>query len=356
MKLLIVKPSSLGDIIHTMPAASLLKRCLPGVEISWIANESLASVVEMDPEIRVIPFPRKALGHFSFGALRRFLKELRQEEFDAVLDFQGLLRSALIARAAKTKVRFGFANGREGSPCFYTHKVILPPELRHAAEKNLFLAKEYLKSLGITEFPQVRGNGERMRLPNAWRQEAAALRKEQGLSGKTLLAVGCSSRWESKSWPVKYFAQVIGIVAQRRPDIGIWLLGAPDEARRAESLRIECGTDQVVNLAGKTSMGALTAMLADSAALFTNDSGPMHIAALLGVPCVANFGSTDPTLTGPYGPEGLHRIIASKCPESPCFRRDCPRGDNALCCEGISRDEVAEAILSRLSGNPGETK
>ena len=348
MKLLIVKPSSLGDIIHAMPAVGLLMECLPDAEITWVANDNLASVVSLAAGIRVIRFPRKALGKLSFGALRAFLKDLRQESYDAVLDFQGLLRSALISRFAHAKARYGFANGREGSPHFYTKAVALPAEIRHAAEKNLFLAKSFLQDQGITDFPLECAESKNITVPEAWMEEAAALQKENGLLGKKLLAVGCSSRWNSKSWPVKYFADVLKIVAERRPDVGIWLLGGPDEAQRAESLKDECDLENVVNLAGKTSMGALTAMLHESAGLFTNDSGPMHIAALLGVPCVANFGSTDPTLTGPYGPKGRHFIVASDCPKAPCFCRECPRGDNALCCSNTDRTMVAEEILKRL--------
>lgn len=348
MKILIVKPSSLGDIIHTMPAVSLLRQCLPDVEVTWVANDSLASIVGLAAGIRIIPFPRKAIGKFSITALRDFLKALRQESYDAVLDFQGLLRSALISRFAHAKVRYGFANGREGSPHFYTKAVALPAEIRHAAEKNLFLMKTFLQDHGITEFPSECAEMKDVRIPEAWQQEADNLKQENALCGKTLLAVGCSSRWNSKSWPVEYFADVLKIVAARRSDLAIWLLGGPDEAQRAEALKSACNLENVVNLAGKTSMGALTAMLHDSAALFTNDSGPMHIAALLSVPCVANFGSTDPTLTGPYGPIGKHFVVASDCPKSPCFCRDCPRGDNALCCKNTDRAMVAEEILNRL--------
>lgn len=349
MKLLIVKPSSLGDIIHTMPALGLLRRCLPDAELSWVANDSLASVVEIAPNIHVIPFPRKALGKFSFRALHDFLKKLREEKYDAVLDFQGLLRSALISRFAHARLRYGFANGREGSPRFYTNAVTLPAEIRHAAEKNLFLMKTFLQDQGVRDFPSECTELTDIRVPDAWQQEAVTLQKENGLYGKTLLAVGCSSRWNSKSWPVEYFADVLKIVTAKRPDLGIWLLGGPDEAQRADSLKSECKLGNVVNLAGKTSMGALTAMLYDSTTLFTNDSGPMHIAALLRIPCVANFGSTDPTLTGPYGPNGKHFIVASDCPKSPCFCRDCPRGDNALCCKNTDRTMVAAEILNRLS-------
>lgn len=347
VRVLVVKPSSLGDIVHTMPAVTELRAAIPGVEITWVVNDSLSALVALCPGIAILPFPRKALGKFSWVALRSFRRALRASSFDAVLDFQGLFRSGLISWLARSSKRYGFANAREGATFFYTNKVVLPKELRHAADKNLFLARTFLKEQGIA-LPETPWETQ-TRIPETWRTEAETLIRENHLSDGPLLAVGCSSRWNTKSWPEEYFGDVLRQVAARRPDVRIWLLGASDEADRAERVRVSSGLKQVTNLAGKTDMGALVALLAQSKALFTNDSGPMHIAALLGVPCVANFGSTDPGMTGPYGPEGRHEIVRSLCAKSPCFCRECPRGDNALCCAGVTREKVVSAILQRLS-------
>lgn len=353
-RILIVKPSSLGDIVHALFAVEQLRRALPEVAVDWVANDALADTVAICPGIRVIPFPRKALGHCSVRALREFLTRLREEKYDAVLDFQGLLRSALISKCARADERYGFANAREGAPLFYTRKVGIPDAVRHAVEKNLLLVREFLRDHGIVMSEECAD--VRLQLPAAWQAEASAVLREAGLSGRPLLAVGCSSRWQSKSWPEEYFASVLRLVAATRPDVGIWLLGAPGaECARAEEVRkaFFCGESDscahpIANLAGKTSMGALVALLQQSKALFTNDSGPMHIAALLGVPCIANFGSTDATLTGPYGPAGRHYIVQSPCKMAPCLRRECPRGDNALCCKEIDKNTVAQEILRRI--------
>ncbi|MBR6470738.1 MAG: hypothetical protein IKS83_02980, partial [Victivallales bacterium] len=116
MKILIVKPSSLGDILHTFPAVAELHAACPEAQITWVANDSLAPIVRLYPRLeRVIPFPRKAIGRFSYRALRNFLHDLRSDEYDAVLDFQGLLRSGLMTWLAHAKVRFGFAQAREGA-------------------------------------------------------------------------------------------------------------------------------------------------------------------------------------------------------------------------------------------------
>ncbi len=348
MRFLIVKPSSLGDIVHALFAVSDLRKAYPDAEIFWVANDSLASIVSLSPGITVIPFPRKALGKFSLGSLRGFLRQLRSTEFDAVLDFQGLLRSGLISWCARSRVRYGFANAREGATLFYTKSVELPSSLRHAADKNRYLVREFLKDRGITLTEE--SYDIPVEIPVAWSSEADGILSGLGWSSdKPLLAVGCSSRWESKSWSTEYFSEVLKAVSAARPEIGIWLLGSLDEASRAERVRELCGLPNVSNLAGKTSMGALAALLHRSRALFTNDSGPMHIAALLGVPCVANFGSTDDTLTGPYGPVGRHTVIHSICDKSPCFQRVCPLGDETRCCRGVSCEAVAAELLKKLS-------
>lgn len=341
VKILVVKPSSLGDIVHALFAVQALRVAMPSAEIWWVANDSLSSIVSLCPGIRAIPFPRK-----SWGRLRGFLHELRVQEFDAVLDFQGLLRSALISWAARSPSRYGFRQSREGARFFYTRRVDLPSGIDHAVEKNLYLVKEFLGDRGLA-MPEVPGDIS-LSLPAEWQEEADRLVAAHGFAGRPLLAVGASSRWASKSWAEEYFSEVLKGVLAARPEVAVWLLGSPDERDRAERVRMLCGSRAVVNLAGLTSMGGLCALLSRSNALFTNDSGPMHIAALEGVPCVANFGSTNPSLTGPYGPPGRHYVVKSLCPQSPCFQRECPRGDNSLCSQGIGISVVVGEILKRL--------
>ncbi|MGN0866630.1 MAG: glycosyltransferase family 9 protein [Oligosphaeraceae bacterium] len=353
MKLLVVKPSSLGDIVHALFAVSLLRSALPQAELWWVANDSLVPLLSLAPGIHPIPFPRKALGSLSLPALRRFLRELRKESFDAVLDFQGLLRSGLVTFFARSPLRYGFAHAREGATLFYNRKVTVPREVRHAVEKNLLLVRAFLRDMGLEKEADAAPPPLGAELPPAWRQEAETLMREHGMEGKPMLAVECASRWPSKSWPVEYFAQVLQEVLRQKPETAIWLLGSPEERPRAQALQELCGLPASSVLAGKTSMGGLCALLQRSRVLFTNDSGPMHIAALEGIPCVANFGSTDPGLTGPYGPAGLHTVVQSPCPQSPCLKRGCPRGDNALCCQGVSPRQVAEWLLQRLSPQGG---
>lgn len=348
MRILIIKPSSLGDIVHTFPAAALLRAALPDAQLDWVANDKLAQMAGLFRGLhRVIHFPRQHLSIFKLGVIRNFVRDLQQDAYDAVIDFQGLLRSGLMAHFARTKLRIGFEKSRECAKYFYTHRVSYPDSIHHAAEKNLYLAKRALEIMGVA-LPK--GEIEpQLEIPRQWNESADAFLSKHNLAANApLLAVGCSSRWESKSWPPAFFAETLQLVAKECPELTIWLLGGSDERARAEEVVQHAQLSKLYNLAGETDLGALTALLARSKALLTNDSGPMHIAAALGVRCIACFGSTSAELTGPYGPAGRHVVLQSKCPQAPCFKRICPRGMN--CPVGVTPADAATTVISVLNG------
>lgn len=344
MKVLIVKPSSLGDVIHAFPAVELLRRGLgDGLEsLTWVVNESLSGILELYPAIdRVVKFPRSRM--FRSGAMREFLSSLREEQYDVCIDFQGLLRSGLISLASRAPRRIGFRHAREFSWLFYTDRVVIDPSLRHAVDKNIALVRSGFGLDGEVVLPELRV-GER------WLSEADGLLA--GCEGDgPVLAVGCSSRWASKNWPVGFFAKVLDGVSQRLPGVRIWLLGSASESELVGSLRSRCRVSRPLDLSGRSSMMGLVGLLSRSAALLTNDSGPMHIAAALGCPCVALFGSTDPKLTGPYG-DGLHCVIRSGCPSSPCFKKTCPRS-GVECSQWTNVEDVVDQVVGKLSNERG---
>ena len=341
-RLLVIKPSSLGDVIHALPALALIRRRLGTdlTRVSWVVNDSFSSLLEMAPGIdRIVKFPRKRL--WERGVIRAFKHDLQSEAYDVAIDFQGLLRSGLMAWCSNAPRRIGFADGRECSPWFYNESIRVPKG--HAVERNLQLAD--------AAFPK---DGDDIHtacgplLQVTTEQLAAARVKLSVDDNKTpVLAIGHSSRWNSKNWPAPFFARVMDILTERRPDIQFWLLGAPEERPRADEVCHACKTARPLNLTGQSSMTELVALLAASTALFTNDSGPMHLAAALDVPTVALFGATNPDLTGPYGPPGRHKVFRSACPQSPCFKHDCPRG-TGQCAVGTEPETVADALLHAM--------
>ena len=340
MRILIIKPSSLGDIIHSFPAVHSLKKSQENLHISWVVNSQFTGILSMLPGIdRIIPFPRKEIGSFNLKALKAFLADLRRESYDYALDFQGLLRSALIAKASKSKIIAGFANAREAAGLFYNEKIKLPSELKHAVDKNNFLVQK-LFNIAASEIEE-----PVLQVKQEWLDEAKLL---AGTGKGPLLTVGFSSRWESKIWSENFFAAVINELLQKRSDLTCCLIGSPGERAAGDELCKLLPESRVINLAGKTTMETLIGLLKNSSAFLSNDSGPMHIAAALQTPCIALFGATDPELTGPYGKD-RHLVITSKCEHSPCFKKICPF-DKEKCPEGISAEETAQRILSVVSG------
>lgn len=328
MNVLVIKPSSIGDVLHTFPAVDLMRRSLGSdLKITWVVNESLKGVVELCPGVdRILAFPRGNMWNVS--AMRAFLRSLRSEKYDVALDFQGLLKSGLIAYFSRSGLRAGFAHAREGAPLFYNRKVRIADMHTHAVEKNLRLVREVFS---IQEDVSAEGRPE---VKNAFPIP------------EKYIAVCFSSRWESKNWPPEFLAGVMDRVAEKRPDICFKLVGTAADAPMGEKLLSFVRRASCENMAGKTSFMELAGLLASAEVMFTVDSGPMHLAAAFGTPCVAMFGSTDPVLTGPYGKPGEHGIVLSRCSKSPCFKRKCPMA--ADCSLGVSAEDAAFEILSRL--------
>ncbi|MBR4675626.1 MAG: glycosyltransferase family 9 protein [Victivallales bacterium] len=341
MRVLIVKPSSFGDVLHTFPAVALIRSAVPDVtRITWIVNDSFVDVVRLCPGIdRIVPFPRRDIRKLS--VIRSFLHDLRQEDYDLAIDYQGLLRSGLMVKASRAKEKVGFAHAREGSPFFYTRKLSLDNLLSHAVEKNLELTRFALNIPKEIPVP-----APRFQLDEKGREEAELLIPS---NGNPLLGVCFSSRWESKNWSVSFIAETLDLVAKEIPGLEIFLLGAENDWPAGEEIRNRTHVEKLQNLAGKTSFHALAAMLSRSTAMFTVDSGPMHLAAALGIPCIAMFGSTNPTLTGPYGPAGFHTILTTTCFQTPCMERECPLHKN--CSEGFSTQIAATAIIDKIRRN-----
>jgi len=340
VNILVVKPSSFGDIVHAFPAVGLLRQHVPDATIAWVTNAEYVALVELLPGVdERILFDRKRWGRARhWHELAGFLRDIRQREYDLVLDFQGLLRSAIITRVSGGLRRLGFRSAREGAPLFYTDRVLLPANLKHAVDKNVFLVQYALN----TE--------ERMTLPDlrparGLDRKAETLCARNSLTGP-VLAVAPATRWDSKMWPAEKFAEVIDEVCRQAPEVTCWLAGTSSEREIGEAVVKACQTASPCNLMGETDCGLLAAMLARSNAVLTNDSGPMHLAAALKVPTVALFGPTDPELTGPYG-DG-HAVFRGTCPDMPCFAGCCPRRGGPTCLTDIDANEVAKALLKRL--------
>ena len=201
MRILVIKPSSLGDIIHTLPAIRIIKKNLPQAHISWIISDQFRRFAELLGDVdEIILFKRrewaKIQGIFD---LLRFFCDLRNKYFDLVLDFQGLLRSGILTFFVKSPVKIGFAKAREGSTFFYSKKIVLPKTIQHAVEKNIFLVKEVFQVSESYLTPNIITSSD------ATTTAQSLLKKFNLEKCRHLLAVAPASRWESKTWPSFFF-------------------------------------------------------------------------------------------------------------------------------------------------------
>jgi heptosyltransferase I len=326
--ILLIKPSSLGDIVHAMPTCAAIRRAYPKSRLTWLVKREWAGLVERIVGVdRVWPVESTFTGWLSQVPL------LRTEGFDLVVDLQGLFRSAAIGWFSGSPLLVGFANGREGSPWFYSRRVPVPQVEMHAVDRYLLVAESVgaLKS-GTPEF--------RFHIPQTDYDEVDRLLSRSGvLPGASWVAMNPSARWLTKRWPAASFAEVADRLQQEgRPVV---MIGGPDEQADVAAVSERMKTP-AIDLAGATMVGLLPALLSKASLLITNDSGPMHVAAAIDTPVVALFGPTSAVRTGPYGVG--HHILTEKVPCSPCFSRTCQYTSPLACLTNISPDQVLSAV------------
>src|SRR2546428_7556412 len=288
-RILIIKPSSLGDIVHALPTVTALRRRFPSARIAWLVKREWAMVLEGNPYLAEV----LALDLSPKGWPAAW-RAVRAGRFDTVLDLQGLLRSAVLGWISGAPVRIGFANGREGSPWFYTERVPVPSPSMHAVDRYLLTAK-YLGAdpgeVKPSDFP----------LPKDTQAEARVevLLAAAGVqAGATLVALNPSARWETKRWPSESFAAV-GDRLQQDETTRVVLIGGRDERPVGKQVMRAMQTAPI-DLIGETTLKEFIALLRRVGLLFTNDSGPIHLAAAVWAPGVAPFSPTHPAATRPY--------------------------------------------------------
>ena len=291
-RILLIKPSSLGDIIHALPTAAALKRRYPDAHLAWLVKKEWAEILYGNPDLdEVLAFP------FAWFSAPGMVRALRSRSFDWVVDLQGLLRSGILGWMTSARRRVGFSTGREGSPLFYTERIPAPDPFMHAVDRYLLIARALDASVEKPIF----------RIPacpdDAQWADASIGRAGEGDSPRIVL--NSSARRADKRWPVERFADVGRRLAERF-DARLVVIGGPEDLDRAGRLS-QTLPPETINLAGRTSLGRLAAVLRRADFLVTNDSGPMHLAAAVQTPVVAIFGPTDPRKVGPYGSE--HRVL-----------------------------------------------
>lgn len=285
-RVLVIKPSSFGDVVHTLPAVSALKKAFPNWSLHWLVNDEWACLLDGNPDLEeVIRFPRKSFqGIGGLLKARRWAKDnLAPRKFDRVLDFQGLLRSAMLAKACGAKQVVGFAQARETAPFWYDDAVKLADwDQLHAVTRYLGM----VKALGA-DTPDASAIEFHL-------AEGEALDKVP--TDRSLIALHPYSRGEGKSLTPLEVSEFCQQVLERDPEKRIVLLGS----------NLWGGGDlpnNTINLLGHTSIAQLIWILRQSDLVVSVDSGPMHLAAAITNRLISIHTWTDPAKVGPWQKE-----------------------------------------------------
>lgn len=338
-RILIIKPSSLGDIVHALPALAALRGRFPKAQIAWLVKREWAPLVEGHPELdTVIIADLRPTRWLALG------QRLRRERFDLVVDLQGLFRSGVLGWLSGAPERIGFAQAREGGSWFYTQRVRLPnPGHRpwrlidiHAVDRNLAVVAQLGADVSRPSFTLPL-------LPDAERAVEAKLRSVH--PQERLVAIAPVDRQRIRSWPLDRFVAVASSLA-KEPGVRVVLIGTAAERGFSFPFREEVG-DRLIDLIGQTTLPELVALLRRVSVLIGNDSAPIHIAAAVGVHVAALFGPTNPVKTRPYGQE--HVVLNAGLSCSPCERRFCTNPRRYECLTGISVEQVTAAVRGLIS-------
>ncbi|MBN2246169.1 MAG: lipopolysaccharide heptosyltransferase I [Candidatus Aminicenantes bacterium] len=341
-KFLIVRLSSLGDIIHTLPAFQALRKNFPEAKITWLVEEKGRQILDLVPGIdRVISFRLKGKSPFSiqfWKESRKLLKSIRDKE-QTVIDFQGLIKSGVLCFLSRAKKRISFnrENLREKTASwFYTETLEKLDENMHVIQKNLRL----LDILGIHEekyeFPLL--------IPNDLKDKIDIMLAGLGYSsGKKIILFNVGAAWETKLWPADKWKELIERLSKARKDIFPLLLwGAENEKKIADEVRKHIDAASVPMLSIQTAI----ALINQADLVVSGDTFALQAACALSRPVVGIFGPTNPKRNGPFRPQD--KVVFHEIECSYCYKRTCP---NCLCLEKTTAEETAYLSLQALEEN-----
>lgn len=291
-RILLLRPSALGDVCRTTPVLASLRARWPEARIEWLVQNSFADAIRSHPSLdSVVLFDRKGFrGPWRPSvalALMRWLRDLGRQGYDLVLDLQGLGRSGLFSLCTRAPQRVGFRDAREFG-WLGANRHVDRGDRPHAVDQMLHMAE----SIGVPPIRDLRLHAPPESI-DAW----AGLRRDLGLSDAFAL-LAPTSRWRCKQWPAEQWSELARRMLSRLPIERVLIVGAPGEESQT---RWASGMDRCVDLCGRLRVGETMAAIREAAVVVANDSAPLHMAVGLGVPYVGLFGPTDPHRVGPYG-------------------------------------------------------
>jgi lipopolysaccharide heptosyltransferase I len=371
-KILLIKLSAMGDVVHTFPVLNKLRQRYPSARLDWLVTPGIGELLADNPAIsNVIEFQRDEWSTpwraAPYVSAARLVAKLRSAEYDLVLDLQGQFRSAAFAFASGAPVRIGFdkpradrwktlsrkipdeakkhawQGAREGSYLAYTHHIAVPTLDVHPVDRYLGIAP----MLGLGDaapdfsFP----------IPPEATTRIDGLLDYYDIGKARLIAIAPGTNWDTKQWRSDGFVEVARHFLQK--GCAVILMGSQRERALCEA--VAASAPGAVNLAGETTLPELAALIRRAAVCVTNDSGPLHLAVALDRAAVSVFGPTDPIWAGPYRRDNAVLRVDLLC--SPCYLREVSRcGYGHACMAEVDAGAVIERVENLLAKLPSRNK
>lgn len=333
MRVLLVKTSSLGDLIHTLPALTDAANAIPGIRFDWVVEESFAEIPSWHPAVdQVIPIAlrrwRKGIWHaFSSGEIRQFRQRLKNRKYDLIIDAQGLIKSALVAKMAR------------GLRCGYDSQSIRDPRAAHFYQQTFAISRDLHAIDRLrTLFAQALGYEPPTTQDDAGIQQHFKTSENPPPPYLVLLH---GTTWPSKHWPESYWTQLAQLAADNGFQLRLpW--GNAEEQARAERIASTCAAACAMP---PLSLSEVAQQLAGASGVIGVDTGLAHLASALNLPAVTIYGATQPSLTGTRGSRQHNLQVDYPC--APCIKRRCDqltdRGD-ARCYNTLPPEKVWSKI------------
>lgn len=311
--ILIIKMSSLGDILHTLPFAAALRKRYPQAKISWLVHPQFAGFVPDKPVIdEVLYFDKVKFNKLGLSDKIKYFLTMRDmlhsKRFDLVIDMQGLFKSAVLAAISGCSNRIGYCEMREGSSLI--SKAICGSHSKdHVIERYLDVARYLGADVQEVEFP----------MPDLT-EESRSIREKlaaQNVTGDYVVFVP-GARWQTKEWPVEYYARLAAMITA--DGTAVVLAGGPDDMDKGRRIKELCPA--AADLTGQTSLRELAALIKGCAVYISADTGPLHFAAALKKPLIAMYGPTKADRTGPYGSDKAS-VLLSPAACAGCLKKAC---------------------------------
>lgn len=327
MKVLIVKTSSLGDVIHTLPAVTDAIRAIPDIEFDWLVEENFSEIPTWHPAVKlVIPvavrrWRKNVLKARKDQEWKSFRQHIKNTRYDVIIDAQGLLKSAWLTRMAwGEKVGLDYRSAREPMVSFAYDRKINVPWGQHAVERVRQLFSQALH----------------YRLPDAMGDYGVQLPADSAMKvSEPYLVFLHGTTWETKHWPESYWIELAKLAHNHGYTVKLpW--GNPVEKERAERIAEASGAEVLLQL----NLHGVAEVLEKAKAVVSVDTGLGHLAAALGKPCVALFGPTNPGFTGTYGANQEHLQVEFDC--APCLKKRC---------QFEQKDEIYPPCFATISPN-----